>query len=604
MFNLSRYFSAASLTAFTLAIAALSLFNRQNAIASLVEVVSHNNQVLTQTFANSVWSEYGDFLAATQSLSPSALRDSPTTQELRQVIINETQGLPVVKVKIFDQTGRVVYSTVPAQTGAEGSSSNGFQAALQGASISSFRHGSTVFASTPQLANRRLVSSYVPIQPEGVDGPVVGVFELYTDVTLPVQAIQRNQQKVLLGLIGGSALLYAVLFVIVSRADKILKRQHQDLKLAKESLTAANQDLERRVAQRTAELQTTNDRLQGTLSELTQTQAQLIHQEKMSSLGQLVAGVAHEVNTPLGAIRSSAGSIAKFMQQTLYQLPEVLRSLAPSEQIQLMALLERSLQTQTPLSAREERQLRRSLTQTLEAQAVEPASSVADTLVDIGLYRGTEPFLPLLLHPNSAQILETVYKLSGIQRGIQTIEMAADRATKVIFALKTYAHYDHSGDRVEANVANGIETALTLYHNQIKRGVELERNYQSVPPIRCFEDQLNQVWTNLIHNALQAMDYQGSLTITVQAQNEGVAVAIADSGKGIPAERQAQIFDPFFTTKAAGEGSGLGLNIVKKIVDRHGGTINVQSVPGHTIFTVWLPSQAVLAEPAVAELAV
>ncbi|MFE4105256.1 sensor histidine kinase [Almyronema epifaneia] len=594
MFNLSRYFSATSLTAFAIAIAAFGVFNRQSAVANLVKIVEHNNQVLTRSFANSLWLEYGDFLTSTQSLSPKALRYSPETQKLRQAILNETQGLPVIKVKIFDQAGRVVFSTVPAQTGLDGSASAGFQAAQSGETASSFKHGSTVFADVPQLANRRLVSSYVPIRSGGTDDPVMGVLELYTDVTLPMQAVQRNQFKILLGMVGGAALLYVVLFAIVSRANRILKRQHQDLEIAKESLAAANQELEYRVVQRTAELQAANDRLQGTLSELTQTQAQLIHQEKMSSLGQLVAGVAHEVNTPLGAIRSSVGSVAKFLQQTLTRLPLLLRSLSEPEQTQLIAFLQRSLQASSLLSAREERKFRKSLTQTLQTQGVSKAETIADMLVDIGLYQETEAFLPLLLRPDSDQIVETVYKLSGIQRGIQTIEMAADRASKVIFALKTYARYDQSGETTQALVTDGIETALMLYHNQLKRGVEIERHYQAVPLIRCFEDQLNQVWTNLIHNALQAMDYSGCLCIRVEPQGEGVEVAIADSGKGIAPDIQRQIFEPFFTTKPAGEGSGLGLNIVKKIVDRHGGTIRVTSVPGQTVFTLWLPSNLAL----------
>ena len=140
------------------------------------------------------------------------------------------------------------------------------------------------------------------------------------------------------------------------------------------------------------------------------------------------------------------------------------------------------------------------------------------------------------------------------------------------------------------NITEGIETVLTLYQNQIKQGVEVVRNYQAqLPAVLCYPDELNQVWTNLIHNALQAMDNQGTLTIDAVQQDTSVLVKITDSGKGIPPEILPKIFEPFFTTKPAGEGSGLGLDIVKKIIEKHQGKIDVESVPGTTAFTVSLP---------------
>ena len=112
---------------------------------------------------------------------------------------------------------------------------------------------------------------------------------------------------------------------------------------------------------------------------------------------------------------------------------------------------------------------------------------------------------------------------------------------------------------------------------------------QDIPAIFCYPGELNQVWTNLIHNALQAMDYQGTLTINSSTRNEQIVISITDTGKGIPNEIQEKIFEPFFTTKPAGEGSGLGLDIVKKIIDKHQGRIHVESQPGNTTFRVVLP---------------
>jgi len=141
-----------------------------------------------------------------------------------------------------------------------------------------------------------------------------------------------------------------------------------------------------------------------------------------------------------------------------------------------------------------------------------------------------------------------------------------------------------------ANVAEGIETVLTLYHNQLKRGVVVTREYDEIPNIFCRPDELNQVWTNLIHNAIHAMDSKGDMTIAVSPHGDGVKVSVSDSGTGVPPELREKIFEPFFTTKVAGEGSGLGLHIVRQIVESHGGTIHLgDSAAGGAVFEVILP---------------
>lgn len=130
---------------------------------------------------------------------------------------------------------------------------------------------------------------------------------------------------------------------------------------------------------------------------------------------------------------------------------------------------------------------------------------------------------------------------------------------------------------------------LTIYHNLLKQGIEVIKNYGKVPAILCYPEEVNQVWTNLIHNAIQAMNNKGKLEIAVAEQNQHVVVILTDSGCGIPDKILARIFEPFFTTKPAGEGNGLGLDIVRRIVDKHQGKIEVESEPGRTTFSVWLP---------------
>ncbi|MFM9267558.1 ATP-binding protein [Tychonema sp. BBK16] len=365
-----------------------------------------------------------------------------------------------------------------------------------------------------------------------------------------------------------------VSYAIAAFADITQRKEAEKL------VAEYNHTLEVQVTERTQELSKTLGYLQATQNEL-------IQSEKMAALGQLVAGVAHELNTPLGAIRSSAGNMTKFLGQTLSNLPSLFQSLSPAEAEKFFILLNTSLQKDMSLTAKEERKLKRSLISELEDQDIDDADDIADTLVDMGIYEADD-FLVLLQKDDHDRILEMAYKLSEIQRGTQTINTATDRASKVVFALKSYARYDSSEVMIQSDIVDGIETVLTLYQNNIKQGVEVLRNFQKIDPILCYVDQLNQVWTNLIHNALQAMDNKGRLMIDIIQEDNYIKVAVTDSGKGIPAEIMPKIFEPFFTTKPPGEGTGLGLDIVKKIIEKHHGKIEVESVPGKTTFTVCL----------------
>jgi signal transduction histidine kinase len=389
----------------------------------------------------------------------------------------------------------------------------------------------------------------------------------------------------------------------VGGVDYITKPFQEEEVLARVSTHLANQNLQKSLQSKNAELANTNQKLENTLQQLKAkneelantvqqlkaTQEELIEKEKMAALGQLVAGIAHEINTPLGAIRSSAGNISESLNQTLEQLPTLFQSLSPEQAQIFLTLVQRSLQTQLTLSTKEERQVKRALRSKLETEEIENVDALADSLVDMGIYYEIDTFLPLLNRPDSLQILEIAYNLSDIQKGVATINTATDRASKVVFALKTYARYDQSDEMRLANLTEGIETVLTLYQNQLKQGVELKRNYAELPPLLCYPDELNQVWTNLIHNALQAMDYRGTLSLDVTQKDQQVDISITDTGMGIPEDIQPKIFEPFFTTKPPGEGSGLGLDIVKKIIEKHQGKIQFKSIPSQTTFTVTLP---------------
>lgn len=357
-----------------------------------------------------------------------------------------------------------------------------------------------------------------------------------------------------------------------------------------EVLARVKTHLENRFLQQS--LQDKNKQLGRALAELQAAQNQLILSEKMAALGQLVANIAHEINTPLGAIRASSDNSAKALEEFLEVLPKLFEELSGDRQKYFLALIDKSINTNNIFNTKEKRQFKREITKILEIHEVPNARRLADNLVDMKIYGEIEDLIPLLQDQESEWLLPVAYNLARLQSNGQNIITAVERASKVVFALKNYARYDQSGEKQLVQITEGIETILELYYNQLKQGVEVIRSYQELSPVWCYPDELNQVWTNLIHNAIQAMNGKGKLEIGVSQEDTYVEVTVTDSGSGIAPEIRDKIFDPFFTTKPAGEGSGLGLDIVRKIIEKHKGKIKVESEPGRTRFMVCLPKNS------------
>ena len=266
-----------------------------------------------------------------------------------------------------------------------------------------------------------------------------------------------------------------------------------------------------------------------------------------------------------------------------------LQQLSSQDMKQFFLLLDWATKPKGTISTREERQLRRKLEQSLTEQGFESSYKLADTLSKMHIDESLEPILPLLKNPAATFIINSAYQLAGIQNNSRNISLATERAAKIVFALKTYIHQDNSDSKTKCDIRESIDLVLTLYHNQIKRGIEVIKNYEPIPEISCYAEELTQLWSNLIGNAIQAMNYQGTLNISTKEQDNYVVVEIEDTGSGIPEDIQEKVFEPFFTTKAPGEGSGLGLHIVQQIIEKHQGMIKFSSEIGYTKFSVCLP---------------
>ncbi|WP_167883609.1 7TM diverse intracellular signaling domain-containing protein [Leptospira ognonensis] len=329
------------------------------------------------------------------------------------------------------------------------------------------------------------------------------------------------------------------------------------------------------------------------LLNLKTSQDQLVQSEKMAALGQLVAGIAHEINTPIGAIKATATNLKDSLVDFLDYAPGLIKSL-DNDVIDLAEELIVKSAKDDSLSVKEERKIRNSLTSLLESENISHADDIADLLVGLGEKEINPKFTPLWIHENTPEIIKFIQDLSGLKSKSDNIGKAVEKTVKIIYALKNYTKKDDSGIMQKADLHEGIETVLTIYHNNLKQGVEVIREFQEIPSVLCFASDLNQLWTNLVFNAIQAMNGKGRLLIrTCLGENEMVEVSFEDSGVGIPSEVLPKIYEAFYTTKPEGEGSGMGLFICKQIVDKHNGKIGVESEPGRTRFTVSLPIRGI-----------
>ena len=360
------------------------------------------------------------------------------------------------------------------------------------------------------------------------------------------------------------------------------------------ALKALNLELERKVLERTAELaranselSRSNESLESAMGELTRTQSQLLRSEKLAVLGQLAASVAHELNTPLGAIESAASSIEGIFDDDIPRLTRLLSRLDEEGREVFLSLASIAMERATVVDGSRPKMDRRELERRLADMGVAEPAETGELLAELELADRVAELGPTLRRPDARELLEKAGSLANLRRLSAIESVGAEKAAAVVRALRSYLDKGEDDPLAVVDLASEIETVLTLYRGRTK-GVEIARRYADGSTVRGNKDKLNQVWINLINNALDAMEGEGRIEISTAIEGSYVVVELRDDGPGVPAELRDKVFEPFFTTKTKG-GLGLGLDICRRIVDSLGGGIELAEGGPGAAFVVRLP---------------
>jgi signal transduction histidine kinase len=303
----------------------------------------------------------------------------------------------------------------------------------------------------------------------------------------------------------------------------------------------------------------------------------MIQQEKMATLGLLIAGISHEINTPLGAINASCKTLVDTINKDIISELNDLDYTDYKSSISLLSLVSHDRKY---LTTREERELLSSMSKQLNEKApfVSEINFYVRKLLEMGFSDIDIRLISFLELPNSRNIFSIASGFARLNRVLDTISIATNRATKVVKTLNNYSHGNLNGILTTFNLKESIENTISLLNNKIKNGSSVFVNIHENVFITGNQEELSQIW----NKCTIKIDY-------LLIENTNHRIIISNNGPAIPKELLSKIFDPFFTTKKLGQGSGIGLDIVKKIIEKHSGKINVESDENETAFEITIP---------------
>jgi signal transduction histidine kinase len=319
--------------------------------------------------------------------------------------------------------------------------------------------------------------------------------------------------------------------------------------------------------------------------------------EKMMALGKLSAGLTHELNNPAAAIVRSSASLLEHLRLEPNDFKEIMAIRMEEKEVdavtqKMWEVLERSEKPKLTLIERTE--LEDQITGWLDEHGVQRAAEIAENFLEDGFT--CDDLCDFKAHvpvPYLSPVFNWINSNLVTRKMVADINEASKRISDLVRSVKNFTHMDQGKGKELTDIRDGIRNTLTMLHYRFKKGnvSPIEEYDETLPRINAMVGELNQVWTNLIDNALDAMETagRGQLTIRTEKEHDWAKISVIDDGPGIPEEIQSRIFEPFFTTKEIGKGTGLGLDVVCRIVKQHHGSIRVQSKPGQTMFVVCFP---------------
>jgi signal transduction histidine kinase len=331
--------------------------------------------------------------------------------------------------------------------------------------------------------------------------------------------------------------------------------------------------------------------LEGLSTGARNSQAVVMQHEKMAALGKLSAGLAHELNNPAAAARRAAAQLGETIETIQATLLSLNQLLTPLELEQLGPLYQNTLlkaKTAPIIDSLTQSEYENDITAWLEDHRIINGWQIAATLASVGLdivWLNQLEFAENALGP----VLSWLEASLTAQALVQQVEQSAERISTLVKSVKEYSYMDQAPQQ-EVDIHQGLESTLTMLAHKLKNITVIREYDQTLPHIMVYGSQLNQVWTNLLDNAGDALGGKGQIWVRTRRDGASLVVEIADNGPGIPPDIQSRIFEPFLTTKGVGEGSGLGLDIVYRIiVAQHKGEVKLNSQPGNTCFQIYLP---------------